>query len=112
MPETDLVTADFARELERENAALRNEVSQLRADATLFATSIIEVEPALHQRIAELERDLAACKRDAERYRWLRDDPHSWWHTMNLDAAPGLAQRIDAEVDRSMEEALAQEPKP
>lgn len=60
-------------------------------------------------RIAELERQLEEARKDAERYRWLREDsifcnlatPHPWpvWGTSHEDAFPIWKSDLDASID-------------
>lgn len=67
--EAILDLTDFARTLERENAALQAEVSRLTENQRLqdsATAAVMERAEKLTARVAELERD-------AGRYRWLRD---------------------------------------
>jgi len=65
-------------------------------------------------KIARLERELAALRADAERYRWLRDK-HEWYdcyltNTMNTKF-DGKYATLDAAIDEAMRDAQKQEEK-
>ena len=51
-------------------------------------------------RIKELEKELAQYKRDAERYRWIRDNP--WPPVLEVDIKLHRNLRWDSEIDAAM----------
>ena len=54
---------------------------------------------SVEQKIARLERELAALRADAERYRWLRDERHEY----ELTIEPVLSEtKLDAAIDAAM----------
>jgi len=57
------------------------------------------------QRIAELERELEAVRKDAERYRWLAKE-HGWWMLKHFPAVRPYVEAsevIDAAIDAAKE---------
>ncbi|WP_155774340.1 hypothetical protein [Burkholderia pseudomultivorans] len=50
---------------------------------------------------------LEAAEKDAERYRWLRDNKHldAWW---SVTGPTDRCENIDADIDGAMTDALAQ----
>ena len=61
---------------------------------------------ALRTRIAELEAELAACREDAARYRWLRDVGGSTWNPLAkryMDSC-ALPSDVDAAIDAARSE--------
>ena len=57
------------------------------------------VRKSYEDKIARLERELAALRADAERYRWLRDERHEY----ELTIEPVLSEtKLDAAIDAAM----------
>ena len=83
----EFVQADFARELERENVALRKEVEE---QARLNGKGA-ERELALRAKVEMLERGNAALRADKERLDWLQNATY-WPH-------PPLGEDIRASID-------------
>ena len=93
------LNAEMVREV-KSNKAWRLECEQLRAEineqARLLGISA-EKELALRTENERLKAELAEAKKDAERYRWLRNNPA--WVGYDSDFRP---DELDASVDRAM----------
>lgn len=95
LAELDRLTADLAT-----HAALLESLQNRFAQAT--------------QQVVDAEAQLAACKADAERYRWLRDH---WWLDDKADDTPApmmcaeTPEQFDATIDAARA-ALTGGPKP
>jgi len=70
--------------------------------------------------IMRLKRDLAAAREDAERYRWLRDqppnldpdgyEPFDLWYTFSVRAIGDNPDQSPASIDAAIDAARAQGP--
>lgn len=94
-------------ELERENAALTKECLELRSWTRAREDEILARHAkdmtAMTELCAEFQAENAALKRDAERYRWLRD---RWTDAQDFSAitffgADRTYERIDAAIDKA-----------
>ena len=100
----NVVEPDFARELERENAALREEAKE---QCTLNAKGS-EREYSLRGRIEQLERDNAALRADAERYHYIRRDT-----ARRVGILWDFIESVDFfDLDAAIDAARAKEAKP
>ena len=63
----------------------------------------------LSQEFAELEAELAECRRDSERYRWLRSESCPWPGVFSLEGADdyGWHAVCEGDLDQAIDDALA-----
>ncbi len=103
-----------AQQYRDEDVRLRAELAEAHAEAREQARLLGisgSVEARLLARVAELEREVAEVKRDAERYRWLRDskiadDADRWIcaHECTVHEVAELdGERLDAAIDRALQ---------
>ncbi len=92
----DSATAFVMERDEKERDALRREVEEYKSE--YFRVHNLKMD-AIEARLAA-ERELAACKENAERYRWLRDCDTEDIPTMGgeLMAREALDEHIDAAI--------------
>jgi len=89
--------ADLVRELEPQIERLRAENSRLLGLPT-SSESVRAVK--LEQEVDRLRAEVAECKKDAERYRWLRDVGDANWLPI---AKRGItAKECDAAIDAAL----------
>ncbi|MFE1816452.1 hypothetical protein [Metapseudomonas otitidis] len=116
--------------LERRFFESECEVRKKNDEARAFTDEVLQ------NRIAELEREVAegdaaiavwrgrtqraeieleACRKDAERYRWLRDQCHRDWDVMYTDIQiyiPGEGIEDHDDLDAAIDAAMQEEAKP
>jgi hypothetical protein len=95
----DVEFADFARELERENVALRNELASLKHQT--------QWECSCGGTDCEGMKENAALRADAERYRWIKRDSIGVHDVLEL-----FMSYINCDLDKEIDQTRAKEAKP
>ena len=99
--ENDPMTMELRGEIER----LRAELAECRAkhmDELLVLSETAKAE-------RESRAELAECKRDAERYRWLRSESCPWPGVFSIEGADdyGWYAICEGDLDQAIDDALA-----
>jgi hypothetical protein len=120
----DAVSFDAAGETPRTSALLERYVAmEIRTD-TAFQSELTDLARQLERELSSLSRELEGVRKDAERYRWLRDRAESdedarynglevgiyWVGTAALPVAEWPAA-VDKAVDAAIDAALPSAPK-
>lgn len=95
---TAIALNKLCKQLEAENAALREELSRMHANHPEAACYDV---PTWNK----LREQLEAAKKDAERYQWLREDAAKLNYCV-VCGYDGLANRVGEELDSAIDEAM------
>ena len=99
-----VVDADFSRYLERELVAARAELVETKKELNDKNKFCYAVEQALDGLKGDYVEIIKELRKDAERYRWLRDDERGRSLSVSSLEWKNNAELCDAAIDAAMKE--------
>ena len=101
---SEVVTADFARDLERENAELRAELAEAKSANTAMNEAYVRLGNAHRRTLEWAEQDNAELRKDKARLDWLADTKNTTGNvTLPREHIMDHPDSMRAAIDAAME---------